>query len=105
MITGAAITLPQEGPLLKSGTRSFDPLRPLPFAIPQTAIASLLPVDLSLVQRQVSESSGHSARLSTDRRSAIAAIGGGTVRRLVLTGLLTWQLLTLLERQQLSHLI
>ena len=68
MITGAAITLPQEGPLLKSGTRIFDPLRPLPFAIPQTAIASLLLDDLSLFQRQVSESSGHLAHLSTNRR-------------------------------------
>ena len=44
----------------------------VPFAIPQTEIASLLPDDLSLVQRQVYESSGHSAHPSTDRRSALA---------------------------------
>ncbi|MBU6995990.1 hypothetical protein [Ferrovum myxofaciens] len=46
------------------------PLRPLAFAIPQTATASLLPDELSWVQRQVSELSGRLARQPTDWSSA-----------------------------------
>ncbi|WP_273178555.1 hypothetical protein [Ferrovum myxofaciens] len=46
----------------------------VPFAIPQTATASLLPDELSWVQRQVSELSGRLARQPTDWRSAFAII-------------------------------
>ncbi|WP_434782808.1 MAG: hypothetical protein WJ289_06750 [Ferrovum myxofaciens] len=45
----------------------------VPFAIPQAAIASLLPDELSWVQRQVSELSGRLARQPTDWRSALPA--------------------------------
>ncbi|QWY75173.1 hypothetical protein [Ferrovum myxofaciens] len=53
----------------------------VPFAIPQTAIASLLPDVLSWVQRQVSELSGRLARQPTDWSSARTAIEGVLLER------------------------
>ncbi|WP_150112414.1 hypothetical protein [Ferrovum myxofaciens] len=47
----------------------------MPFAIPQTATASLLTDEQSWVQRQVSELSGRLARQPTDWRSAIPVFG------------------------------
>ncbi|KXW57570.1 hypothetical protein FEMY_19010 [Ferrovum myxofaciens] len=56
--------------ILQNWLSPYDPLQTVTFAIPQAAIASLLPDELSLVQRRVTELSGRLARQLTDWSSA-----------------------------------